>query len=204
MMMNNEEPTTPVDDSQEPVFEPKPFEPEPTPELKAEKPKKADKPVQPKQRRFTLRWVLVRLILMLIFFALGVMATWWVLVRPMQVEVNAVRATATAQFEMIEEQMSQGDARASLLNALADVSSALVELGQSNTAGARAALAGTDNRLASLEGLVAEDAVEAVQGMRQQLSTALDALDDSPDEALTELNNLARSILALERSLYDE
>lgn len=202
--MNYEEPTTPVEENQEPQFEPEPIEPEPMPEIQAEVPKKEDKPVQPKQRRITLRWILVRLILLLIFFALGVTAAWWLMVRPMQSEVNSVRATATAQYGLIEEQMSRGDARASLLNALADVSSALVELGQSNAAGARAALAGTDNRLASLEGLVVEDAVAAVQGMRQQLATALDALEDSPDEALTELNNLARSILALERSLYDQ
>jgi hypothetical protein len=204
MMMNNEEPTTPTEENQEPRFEPEPMEQEPGPEIKEKKPQKEDKPVEPKKRRITLRWILVRLVLLLIFFALGVLATWWVLLRPAQAEVNAVRATATAQFEMIEEQMSRGDARASLLNALADVSSALVELGQSNTAGARAALAGTDNRLASLEDLVAEDAVAAVQGMRQQLAAALNALEDSPDEALTELNNLARSILALERSLYDQ
>lgn len=203
-MMNNEEPTTPLDDNQESQFEPEVIEPEPAPEVKPEPAKKEDKPVKPKQRRITLRWVLVRLILLLLFFALGVLATWWVLMRPLEAKVNAVQATATAQFEMIEEQMNQGDARASLLNALADVSSALVELGQSNAAGARAALAGTDNRLASLEGMVAEDAVAAVQGMRQQLATALNALEDSPDEALTELNNLARTILALERSLYDQ
>jgi hypothetical protein len=202
--MSNDDLTTPVADNEEAPYEPEPFKPSIMPEYTPDIPKKEAKPVKPKQRRFTLRWVLVRLVLLLIFFALGVAATWWVLVRPMQTEVDSVRATATAQFEMIAVQMSQGDARASLLNALADVSSALVELGQSNTAGARAALAGTDNRLASLEDLVAEDAVAAVQGMRQQLTTALNALEDSPDEALTELNNLARSILALERSLYDE
>ena len=202
--MSNDDQTSPVTDDQGDVYEPEPIRPELFQDLPPDKPKKEAKPVKPKQRRITLRWILVRLVLLLAFFALGVFATWWILLRPMQSEVNSVRATATAQFEVIEEQMSQGDARASLLNALADVSSALVELGQSNTAGARAALAGTDNRLASLEGLVAEDAVAAVQGMRQQLVDALEALEDSPEEALTELNNLARSILALERSLYDD
>lgn len=202
--MSNEEPTSPLADNEEAPYEPEPIKPELFQEFPPERPRKEDKPVKPKQRRITLRWILVRMVLLLIFFALGVAATWWVLVRPMQSRVDSVQATATAQYEMIEEQMSRGDARASLLNALADVSSALVELGQSNAAGARAALAGTDNRLASLEDLVVEDAVAAVQGMRQQLATALNALEDSPDEALTELNNLARSILALERSLYDE
>jgi hypothetical protein len=203
-MMSNDDQTTPVMDDEGDVYEPEPIRPEIFKDVPPDEPKQEAKPIKPKQRRITLRWILVRLVLLLTFFALGVFATWWTLVRPMQTEAESVRATATAQFELIEEQMNQGDARASLLNALADVSSALVELGQSNTAGARAALAGTDNRLASLEGLVAEDAVAAVQGMRQQLADALEALEDTPEEALTELNNLARSILALERSLYDE
>ena len=202
--MSNDDQTTPMMDHQGDVYEPEPIRPDIYHEAPLEETKKEVKPVKPKQRRITLRWILVRLVLLLAFFALGVFAAWYVLVRPMQSQVSSVQATATAQFELIQEQMSQGDARASLLNALADVSSALVELGQSNTAGARAALAGTDNRLAALEELVVEDAIEAVQGLRQQLSNALEALDDAPEEALTELNNLARSILALERSLYDE
>lgn len=202
--MSNDDQTTPVMDDQGEVYEPEPIRPEIYKDVPPSEPAKEVKPIKPKQRRITLRWILFRLVLLLIFFALGVFATWWTLVRPMQSEVESIRATATAQFALIEEQMSQGDARASLLNALADVSSALVELGQSNAAGARAALAGTDNRLASLEDLVAEDAVSAVQAMRQQLANALAALEDTPEDALTELNNLARSILALERSLYDE
>ncbi|NIS82386.1 MAG: hypothetical protein GTO14_19760 [Anaerolineales bacterium] len=155
-------------------------------------------------------------------FALGVGATWVTQVSRLQDErralldrvdalqaestaaLEALRAEHSAEIEAIQKDIDDANLHIQLVNALVDVSSARVALGQEDIVGVRAALAGTDERLATLQKELGPDGTSAVQALRDQLSSVLGALGEDPTLTDQELERLIANLLALERSVFSE
>jgi cell division protein FtsB len=155
-------------------------------------------------------------------FALGVGVTWFTKVNSLQSEIEALRAEIETiqkdaadeldalraqhrtDLETYQEDLVAAELRISLINALVDVASARVALGQGNIVGVRAALAGTDDRLATLQQEFGGDGVTAVEALREQLASALGALSGDPIDVEQELEQLTANLLVLERSLFSD
>ena len=188
---------------------------------KATKKKKPPAPPPGKFQRF-LRKVLLWAVGLLGVFALGVGVTWVMLVRDLRTEnadlqsqVEALEAGQVAaqesirqeyqdQLDAFQAEVEEANLHIHLVNALVDVSSARVALGQSDLVGIRAALAGTDDRLASLQAGLGADGTTAVQALRDQLAALLDDLDQDAISLDQELERITSNLLALERSLFAE
>jgi len=84
------------------------------------------------------------------------------------------------------------------------VSSARVAFGQDDLVGIRAALAGTDERLANLQEGLGADGTAAVQAIRDQLAGLLESLGQDSLSLDQDLERFASNLLALERSLFSE
>ena len=155
-------------------------------------------------------------------FALGMGALWVTQVRRLQDErktlrneietlqaegtaaVEALRAEQSGEIETLEKAIGEANLHVQLVNALVDVSSARVALGQEDIVGVRAALAGTDDRLATLQKELGSDGTSAVKALREQLASALSALKEDPALSDQELERLIANLLALERSVFSE
>jgi len=169
----------------------------------------------------------VRKVLMWVFgligvFALGVGTAYVVMVRGLQTEKDdlqsqvealqaeqatiedTIRAQCDAEMEDVQAAVDEANLHVQLVNALVDVSSARVALGQDDLVGIRAALAGTDDRLANLREGLGTDGTAAVQALRDQLAGLLDNLGGDTLSLDQELERFASNLLALERSLFSE
>jgi hypothetical protein len=91
-----------------------------------------------------------------------------------------------------------------LLTVMVDVSSARLALDLNNDVGARAALAGSDERLEKLQTGLQENGLEAVKELRAQLALALDSLESKPANADRAIEQLVEDLLKLERSLFSD
>jgi hypothetical protein len=174
-----------------------------------------------RMRQF-LRRALLWLMGLLGVFALGVAATWFTQVTrlqrekaSLQQEVVTVRAEAESQITSIREEheaavesltqrLDEAELEIELLNALIDVSSAQVAFKIGDKVGVRAALAGTDDRLAMLQGELNPDGASAVKALRERLKTVLDELGSDADVVEEALERLSVNLLALERSLFGD
>jgi len=85
-----------------------------------------------------------------------------------------------------------------------DVSSARLALDLNNDVGARAALAGSDERLEQLQTGLQGNGFEAVKELRAQLTLALDSLESKTAVADRALEQLVDDLLKLERSLFSD
>jgi hypothetical protein len=155
-------------------------------------------------------------------FALGVGTAYVVMVRDLQAErddlqsqveafqteqatiEDSIRAECDAEIEDIQAQVDEANLHVQLVNALVDVSSARVALGQDDLVGIRAALAGTDDSLANLQEGLGADGTEAVQALRDQLEGLLDNLEQDSLSLDDTLERFTSYLLALERSLFSE
>jgi chromosome segregation ATPase len=169
-----------------------------------------------------VRKLLLWVIGLAVVFGLGVGVAWFTLVRDIRTENNdlqsqvstleaeratieeSVRADCDAKIADIQAQADEANLHVQLVNALVDVSSARVALGQDDLVGIRAALAGTDDRLASLQAGLGADGTTAVQALRDQLKDLLDNLGQDPLSLDQDLERLTANLLALERSLFSE
>jgi hypothetical protein len=87
-----------------------------------------------------------------------------------------------------------------LLSVLVDVTTAQLAMAQDDPIAAKAALAGTDERLRTLdEELVGADTVE---GLRNRLALVIEELDDNIFAAQKDLQILSNNLISLERSLF--
>ncbi len=217
-----EEPETP---EFEEVVAPPPVEPAPPPEIgEPEEGAFEVEAMEPSRFGRLLRSLLRWSAGLLVVFALGILATWLIRVRPqsanlaelrsdldaaqgeisaLQSEVNALRPLRgenTALKEELESTVKHLD----LLRVLVDVTSARLALEQEDPTSARAALGATDDRLEALEaGLTGQNA-QTVGGMRDRLVLVLDELETDAFAARRDLEILANNLLALERSLFTE
>lgn len=180
-------------------------------------------PAEPpsKLRRFmsqALRWVTG----VMVVFACGVAVTWIVQVRPGSEQIGLLRAdleSAQNQINLLEDEVEslqplEGEnaslrneittieQRMDLLSVLVDVTTAQLAIAQEDPIAAKAALAGTDDRLMALDvELIGADTVE---GLRNRLALVLDEVDDNAFAAQRDLQILASNLLSLERSLFGE
>lgn len=193
------------------------------PGKKKPKPKKQKPPSQRMERaKGFLRKLLMWIVGVIGVFALGVGVAYVFLVRDLQssnddlkVQVEALqaeqatiegslRAECDAEMAAVQAEVDEANLHVQLVNALVDVSSARVALGQDDLVGIRAALAGTDERLASLQDGLGTDGTTAVKALRDQLAALLDNLGQDALTLDNELERLTSNLLALERSLFSE
>jgi phosphoenolpyruvate-protein kinase (PTS system EI component) len=157
-----------------------------------------------------LRWVVAALVV----FVLGVAATWFSQVRPRAAEVARLQeALAAAETELealrpleaenqaLGEQNTLLRQQVYLVEALVDVTSARVALLLGEPEAARAALAGTDERLYLLTQVLDETTAAQVQPMRDRLAQALQELDGDLFAARSDLEVLANALANLLRAL---
>ncbi len=155
-------------------------------------------------------------------FALGVGTAYVVMVRDLQAErddlqnqvdalqaeqatiEDSIRAECDAEMEDVQAEVDEANLHVQLVNALVDVSSARVAFGQDDLVGIRAALAGTDERLANLQEGLGADGTAAVQAIRDQLAGLLESLGQDSLSLDQDLERFASNLLALERSLFSE
>ena len=190
---------------------------------KKPKPKKQKPPSQRMERvKGFLRKLSMWIIGIVGVFALGVGVAYVFLVRDLQTENDdlqsqvealhagqaaieeSIRAECDAEMENIQAEVDEANLHVQLVNALVDVSSARVALGQDDLVGIRAALAGTDESLASLQEGLGVDGTAAVKGLRDQLADLLDTLEQDALSLDQELERLTSNLLALERSLFSD
>jgi hypothetical protein len=177
---------------------------------------------QPARMRPFLRRALLWLVGLLGVFALGIAATWFTQVMRLQrenaalgeeiaaveaeaeTEIASIREQLGAEIKALNESLAESELEIELLNALVDVSSAQVAFELGDEVGVRAALAGTDDRLAMLQRELSPDGAAAVDALRERLETVLDELGSDSDAVEEELERLSVNLLALERSLFGD
>jgi hypothetical protein len=226
------EPSVPegVSEPIEPEIETPPVEPEieappVEPELLEEEPPELMPEVEPPPpSRFSLllnralRWITG----IMLVFVLGVAAMWAIRVRPTQAELNSLQAEMDAMQDQItiledqvlsllpleeenaslQEELTQTEQQMAIRGVLVDVTSAQLAMAQEDTFAAKAALAGTDDRIQKLDmELVGTDTLE---GLRTRLALVVDELDSDAFAAQRDLQILANNLISLERSLFGE
>ncbi len=179
-------------------------------------------PQPPSKFRRILRTILLWAIGLLGVFALGVGVAWFTLVNPVRAdkqalmeELDAARADAEVQLsdlqtehdleiQSLRDEIAKDSLHMDLLTVMVDVSSARLALDLNNDVGARAALAGSDERLEQLQTGLQGNGFEAVKELRAQLTLALDSLESKPAVADRALEQLVDDLLKLERSLFSD
>ena len=172
-------------------------------------------PKPPSKFRRFLRLALLWIVGLAGVFALGVGVTWITKVSALQAEIETIRADAAAEMdalrdqhretlEGLQEELVEADRHIRLVNALVDVASARVAFDEGSIVGVRAALAGTDDRLATLQDELGGDGKKAVEDLRVQLALVLEALSTDSTKIEGILEQLADDLLRLERSLFSE
>jgi len=170
--------------------------------------------------RIAMRWAIAALAV----FLLGVLATVIVQVRPQSFELRTLRdglteAQATAeglqgqvkelsvlqsQNASLQEALEQAEQHLTLLKALVDVATAQAAIAKSDIDTVRASLSGTDSRLAALAAAFSGEEQNAVIAMRDRLELVFRELESDEFAAGSDLQVLASSLTALERSLYGD
>ncbi|UCF61934.1 MAG: hypothetical protein JSV37_04405 [Anaerolineaceae bacterium] len=214
----------------EPEIETPPVEPEVEappvePELLGEEPPEVLPELEPpppsRFRLFlsrALRWVTG----FMVVFVLGVVAMWVIRVRPAQDMLQSRQAeidTMQDQITSLEEQvqallpleaentslqaeLAETEQQMAIRGVLVDITSAQLAIAQEDPVAAKAALAGTDERLLKLDmELVGTDTLE---GLRTRLALVVDELDSDTFAAQRDLQILANNLISLERSLFGE
>ncbi|HKZ55094.1 MAG TPA: hypothetical protein VJ123_06415 [Anaerolineales bacterium] len=181
-------------------------------------------PPRPDRLRVVLRLAMRWAIAALAVFLLGVLATVLVQVRPQSVELRSLRdglseAQATAeglqgqvkelgvlqsQNASLQKALEQAEQHLTLLKALVDVATAQAAIARSDMDTVRASLSGTDSRLAVLAAAFAGEEQNAVIAMRDRLELVFRELESDAFAAGSDLQVLASSLTALERSLYGD
>lgn len=190
---------------------------------KKPKPKKQKPPSGRMDRaKGFMRRLLMWVIGLIGVFALGVGVAYVMLVLDLQTEndtlqsqvdalqaeqatiADSIRAECEAELEDIQAEVDEANLHVQLVNALVDVSSARVALGQDDLVGIQAALAGTDERLAELQQGLGADGTAAVKALRDQLADLLDNLEQDVLSLDQDLERLTSNLLALERSIFSD
>lgn len=176
------------------------------PEVHAPPPPKPEPPAAkpPSRASRIFRKVMLYLIGILIMFMLGFIAAWYFQVIPARQAAEEAQNMVVEEIDQLEAQIAEDELHFHLLNALVDVYSAQVAIGQEDAAGVRAALAGTDDRLAMVEETLEDDSASAIAALRTQLETVIGMIDEDLGAANTGLERLASNLLAFERSMYGE
>ena len=210
-----------ISEPMEPEIEAPPVEPELPEEEPSELLPEVEPPPPSKFRLFlnrALRWITG----FMLVFVFGVAAMWVIRVRPAQAEIKSLQAELDAmqdQITTLEEQvrsllpleeenaslqaeLAKTEQQMAIRGVLVDVTSAQLAMAQEDPVAAKAALAGTDDRLQKLGvELVGKDTLE---GLRTRLALVVDELDSDAFAAKRDLQILANNLISLERSLFAE
>jgi hypothetical protein len=205
----------------EPEIEAPPIEPELLVEESPELMPEVEPPPPSRFRLFlsrALRWVTG----FMVVFVLGILAMWVIRVRPAQdmlqsrqAEIDAMQDQITSLEERVQSflpleeentslkaELAETEQQMAIRGVLVDVTSAQLAVAQEDPVAAKAALAGTDERLQKLDvELVGTDTLE---GLRTRLALVVDELDSDTFAAQRDLQILANNIISLERSLFGE
>lgn len=167
--------------------------------------------------RAALRWITG----LMTIFAFGVALTWFMRVRPLEEQAKVLKAereTATEQVVNLEaeleglrtveaenktltDSLTLAEHRLMLLDLLVDVKSAQLALAADDIDTVRSVLVGVGLKLDKLAGALSDDYADSVQAMQERLDLLSSELDGQIFAARNDLEVLAESIEALERSL---
>jgi DNA repair ATPase RecN len=174
----------------------------------------------PRRLRRFLLWTVGLLVL----FALGVVAAWFLQIQPMREQNRTLRSDLTdaqqqveslssevdrlkpfeAESEALKEQVAQLESHIFLLDVLVDVSKAQLGLVEEDAIAAKDALQGTGDHLKQLEERLSGPDAEAVRGMSERLALALEEVESDEFAARRDLEILANNLIALEQRLFGE
>jgi hypothetical protein len=183
-------------------------------------PEPAPLPDAPKPRR--LRRFLLWAVGLLVLFALGVVAAWYLQIKPVRDENQVLQSDLVAAQQRVEELSSEVDrltpfeaeyeslkaqvatleSHIFLLDVLVDVSKAQLAMAEEDPIAAESALEGTRSRLRQLENRLDGDDVETVQGMSERLVLVLQEVQTDAFAARRDLEILANNLIALEQRLF--
>jgi hypothetical protein len=178
--------------------------------------------VQPPAPSKRLRRILYWAVMVLLVFGLGVGAAWALQVKPQSEHIAALTAErdqvmadlATAQDELevlrpleaenvkLEAAVQSSEQHLDLLFVLVDVSTAQLGMLQEDVLAAKAALSGTDARLAKLEMQLGDEDAQTVASLRERVALVLEEVDSDAFAARRDLEILANNLLSLERLLF--
>jgi cell division protein FtsB len=168
--------------------------------------------------RRALRWAAG----ILAVFTMGFLATWYLQVIPrtgqiaalvqqlgaaesriqtLEGEVDSLK-TVRQENQQLTEQLDQAQARLQLLSILVDVSRSQLGVAQEDPVHALAALDGTAEKLATLEGQLSGSDAEAVQDMANRLQLVIGEVNSDIFAAQRDLEILANSLLEMDRELF--
>ena len=205
----------------EPEIERPPVEPELLDEEPPELLPEIEAPPPSRFRMFfsrALRWITG----FMLVFVLGVVAMWVIRVRPAQTELQSRQAELDGmqdQITTLEDQvqsllpleeenaslqaeLAKTEQQMAIRGVLVDVTSAQLAMAQDDTVAAKAALAGTDDRLKKLDVELVD--TDTLEGLRTRLALVVDELDSDAFAAQRDLQILANNLISLERSLFGE
>jgi len=168
--------------------------------------------------RRALRWAAG----ILAVFTLGFLATWYLQVIPRTEQIGTLAqqlAAAESRIQTLEgevdslktvrqenqqltEQLDQAQARLQLLSILVDVSRSQLGVTQEDPIHALAALDGTAEKLATLEGQLRGSDAEAVRDMAERLQLVIGEVNSDIFAAQRDLEILANSLLEMDRELF--
>ncbi len=177
-----------------------------------------EQPDRPRRLRRILFWAVI----VLAIFGLGVGASWALQVTPQAERIAALTAErdqavadlAAAQDELdalrpleaenvkLEAALKSTEQHLDLLFVLVDVSTAQLGILQEDVLAAKAALSGTDARLANLEKQLEDNDAQTVASLRERVALVLEEVDTDVFAARRDLEVLANNLLALERLLF--
>jgi vacuolar-type H+-ATPase subunit I/STV1 len=204
-----------ISESLEPEIQTQDTEPAPEP-VEAS----IDKAEEPRRLRRFLIWTVGLLLL----FALGVVAAWFLQIKPMRDQNRVLLADLSdaqqqvesltseverlrplePENERLQEQVAQLESHIFLLDVLVDVSKAQLALVEEDPIAAEDALRGTNQRLNQLEAKLKGPDSEAVSGMGDRLALALEEVKTDEFAARRDLEILANNLIALEQRLFGE
>ena len=176
-------------------------------------------PAPPSRR---VRRILMWAVIVLLIFGLGVGSSWALQVKPQAEQIASLQtgldsaeselAAAQAELEILrplegentalKAALQSGEQHLDLLFVLVDVSTAQLGMLQEDVLAAKAALTGTDARLASLEKQLDENDAQTVAGLRDRVALVIEEAGLDAFAARRDLEILANNLLSLELLLF--
>ncbi len=160
--------------------------------------------------RIALRWAVG----IALVFLLGLLVTWFTLVKPKTAELRELQTelgTAQAELETLrplqaenEELQAQADlanTRLAVVEALVDVTSAQVALFMNDPEAAHTHLSETGDRLTAISSLIGVSAADEIATSRTRLDQILAEIDQDPFAARRDLEVLANTLATLAREV---
>ncbi len=168
--------------------------------------------------RLSVRWLAG----LLIVFALGVLATVFVLLQPARQDLSQTRAeleqanqriteleaeverlsTFERSNQKLSEDLDTANLHITILRALSDVNAARLALAMDDPASAQVHLTKTNQTLQELEGLVDANSQDLVVSMQDRLELALSEIGEDKFAAQSDLGVLSTNLVQIENTYF--